>query len=409
MKPNATTPTIEQIQVYFKERNKAKKQVVVPPWIPKNQIGDKLIKEQSSIIYNSKIDSRTLVSCFEKIILLEDYWIRPLNDWKTKSHNQERDLISLINHLFIKYKPPNCLLKDFIYNQERGSFERALWFVKLSNGENLRKQEYLPFPITKMVSHFFTTCPHEMFVEQTFRWAQAKALGATHSQTINIAMSKLGEQFFYWKDGYGHEKYIGEQNNRFWESVISFFIKNVFIDKDWYNRIIDYIEYQKFGGGNQPNFSMNGRTPESLLKQVEMFEKTYVKSNRNSSNRQWTSINLEHNKVYTINNKNEESEIVYIFNELLSESELRAESKTQSHCVWSYAEACEREIKSIFSMVRKDENGNKTKELTIEINRGAKCIMQLAKKYNAKPTKNDIMVVRKWASDNDLKFHYYNY
>ena len=73
----------------------------------------------------------------------------------------------------------------------------------------------------------------------------------------------------------------------FWLTVIQFFVDNPMLDPEQVGPIVDWIYNQRFapgpmrivndiardGGIPQPNLSMNGRTVESVLRQVERWHR----------------------------------------------------------------------------------------------------------------------------------------
>src|SRR5262249_49909715 len=158
----------------------------------------------------------------------------------------------------------------------RAAVQQQEWFVHVGRGQNIRTAD-LPLPYTKRMAHYFMQAPAGLTVEAALRWGQIHGLGGSERLARAVIGTRLGASF---------------RHDDFWITVLRFFIANPMLDLAHVGPIVDYIEEQRFvsqsvlvapgvverGGPAQPNFTMKGRTPTSLLRQVEAWDRTLAKA-----------------------------------------------------------------------------------------------------------------------------------
>lgn len=338
------------------------------------------------------------ISYIEGIIALTDQshrWIRPLQKWKPKSHNSQRQFSALARHLLAHYDVPIFMDKAWFGNNSK----KQDWFIHIGNGKNIRTAQGLPVPLTKKMAHHFLTAPESYTIEAAFRWSQIHALGGDKRLSEALADTRLVRDF---------------RDNDFWLNVIQFFIQNPMLDPVHINPIIDYIWNQKYEnrivfvergiaeeqGPEQPNFSMNKRTPESLLNQVEKWHRKLGKETK-SGHLQWTKSNI-HDFEFIEGSRQNKNMKIWRIRELLNSQELVAEGRVMSHCVATYAQSCYQNRSSIWTMDLEDEVGV-TKLLTIEIYPKLKQIRQIRGKRNRLPTDRELNMVNRWITKEGLR------
>ena len=182
--------------------------------------------------------------------------------------------------------------------------------------------------------------------------------------------------------------------------------------------IIDYIRNQKFEnhqvfvergiaeeiGPAQPNFSMRGRTPETLLRQVNEWHRQLGRATRGGKF-QWTRSDIAEFRFREGSEKKGNLKFWYI-RELLSTDELIEEGRALKHCVSSYARSCYSGKKSIWTVESDDENG-RSKILTVEISRPENLIRQVRGKRNRLPTLAEKFLLERWAAKEKLEIAEY--
>ena len=150
------------------------------------------------------------------------------------------------------------------------------------------------------------------------------------------------------------------KDDEFWLSVLRFFIANPLLDTRHYGPIVDYIWHKKYEnrmvfvergvareeGPEQPNFSMHGRTPDTLLRQVEEWHKRLGRESR-GVNLNWIKSKFNEFR-YTVGQTKSRNMEIWTIRELLNSNELIAEGRAQHNCVASYARSCFTGVTSIW-------------------------------------------------------------
>ncbi len=322
-------------------------------------------------------------------------WIRPLEAWKVRKHNRDRQFSELARHLLAAYEVP--LFMDSVWFN--GNEVHQNWFKHIGAGQNIRTARDIPIPLTKKMAHHFLKAPKHYTVEEALRWGQVYALGGDKYLVDALRQTRLTQVF---------------DNDDFWLSVIRFFIGNPMLDVSHVHPIIDYIWHQRYEnrrvfvergvaremGPAQPNFSMRGRTPETLLRQVEEW---HGELGRESKGREleWhgSGIGDFHRLEGSEASRNMK---FWSIRELLSSEELIDEGRALQHCVSSYARSCHTGRSSIWSLEIEDENGCR-KILTIEVAPRQKVIRQVRGRRNRLPTPGEKVLLRRWAAQEGLQ------
>jgi len=234
-----------------------------------------------------------------------------------------------------------------------------------------------------------------------FRWAQVLALGGDKGLCDSIVETQLARRF---------------KDDEFCLSVMRFFIDNPMLDRAHVHPIIDYIwsekyvdqhEYDANGrlrntGPAQPNFTMRGRSSDSLLAQVESWHRQLGRSTQYAKDSRWQRWIVDDYTFVEGKSSGDTSRLWHI-RELLSSKELVAEGRKQKHCVASYAASCLRGESAIFTMDMRDREGER-KLLTIEVGRKHRVLYQVRGKRNRFPTKAEALVVRRWSQAHKLNW-----
>jgi hypothetical protein len=147
-------------------------------------------------------------------------------------------------------------------------------------------------------------------------------------------------------------------------------------------------------GPAQPNFSMHGRTPATLLRQVENWHRQLGKETRGGQ-LQWVKSKFS-DYQYVEGRKNSKNMRIWTIRELLSSKELIAEGRKQNHCVATYARSCFSGGTSIWTM-DVQETLTSQKLLTIELHNPTKTIRQVRGLRNRMATTREMDIIHRWA------------
>lgn len=326
-------------------------------------------------------------------------WIRSLEAWYVKKHNRDRQFSDLARHLLATYDVP--LFMDQVWFN--GDETHQNWFKHIGAGQNIRTAQDIPLAFTKKMAHHFLNAPKQYTVEEALRWGQVHGLGGDRRLVDALRGTRLTQDF---------------NNDDFWINVIRFFIANPMLDVSHVNPIIDYIWNQKYENRRvfvergvatetepvQPNFSMNGRTPETLLRQVAAWHRELGKE-MGAGNLHWRYSDINDLRFQEGNKQEHDTKFWYI-RELVSTDELVAEGRAMSHCVRTYAKSCYAGRSSIWTMEVEDEHGRR-KVLTIEVSLSEKLIRQVRGKRNRRPTLKEKNLLRRWAAQEGLQLAEY--
>ncbi len=316
--------------------------------------------------------------------------VRPLNAWKRKSHNTHKQFRSLLEHLFIKYKVPECFYGIWeIGNLNQTAEKHIDWCIQLTNGASVRALANFPVKVTPKIAHYFVNSPDYVSVNEAIRYAQVMACGGDEYLAWYINQSYLG------RNGFNQEE--------FWETVIAFFARTPMFDAENVPNLVDYLEAQHH---QNRDFSMKGRTINALLRQSEEWHAELAqrrKANSLKKNIIWEKCNIntfvKEEGAFEHNNYKK-----FVLRELLSSNELQKEGSAMNHCVASYAYKCEKRTTAIFTLEQIAYWGELCEKMvTIEINLNTKEVVQIKGKYNRQPTQRESNIVQMWIDENNLR------
>ena len=128
--------------------------------------------------------------------------------------------------------------------------------------------------MTKRMTHFFVQGPSDLPISGAFRYAQVLGLGGQESLARSLLGTRIGTDF---------------GNHDFWVTVIRWLIDHSEVEVVHHGPIIDFLHDQKYVPSvinplshlpdqpelvpPQPNLSIKGRSPASLLRAVESWHR----------------------------------------------------------------------------------------------------------------------------------------
>lgn len=337
-------------------------------------------------------------------------WVRPLHDWKPRSRSARRQFTSLIRHLFDRYGDAPDFMDSAWLSSDSQAVHHRQWYIHLGAGKNLRHCD-LPISYTKRMAHWFHRCPEGQTISQAIRFGQIMGLGGDDRTAMAINGTRLADHFEY---------------EEFWTTFIRWLIEHPMLDRAHVGPIVDYIHFQRFvpeyvmvrdqcpdvdqqpGEPREPNFSMKGRTPETLLRQVNRWH-GQLRSSNAVQVCSWTPSYIQPFLLREGAEANEDTNAKFkrwTIRELLSSASLVAEGRQLSHCVASYARSCASGHSSIWTLELENRDGV-SKLLTIEVHLKSRTIVQVRGKRNRLPTQQEVGIIQRWASEASLKISAY--
>lgn len=346
---------------------------------------------------NTFIEALALTACHA------GSWLRPVEDWQPRTHSARKQFVSLLRHLFVQHDDmPLFFDAVWFSGRTKDAAERRSWYLHVGRGQNIRHCN-LPVPYTKKMAHHFMKAPSDVTVDQALRWGQVLGLGGDEQLAKAIFGTRLTE---------------GYRDDIFWTTVIRWFISNAMLDRAHVGPIIDYLHHQRFvpeivafvpgrrdeASPSQPNLSMKGRTPESLLRQVNQWHRKLASDNTQQM-RQWQPSGIE-SFEFVEGSLEKPNFKCWTIRELLSSKALVAEGRQLKHCVATYASSCARGHCSIWTVEVESYEGI-VKSLTVEVRSGMRLISQVRGKANRLPTDKEKNVLCRWAATAGLKLANY--
>lgn len=321
--------------------------------------------------------------------------IRPAGDFATKTYNVQRQVKSLVDHLFVRYPIPRFLYRailshtgqDLFFDilsddeesrRESGKRRYQDWFWIAAQGGSLTKA--LSGILNKREVHWFLQAPDCNNIGRNLFWAKLAASGLTLD-----ACQYLTEQL-------GSKKQQAQMGVRKDDLIRFYATEWSKMRKRDQQEITDYVRWMI----REPTFSFKGRTYSSMLKLSQDWHNsifsTTVREFRTwpQSFEPWI---------------HEKKDVSIRAIELTNSRALADEGRRQRHCVYSYELDCIRGWSRIISLrwVVPTSPTEVINRLTVEINPGNRTITQIRGRCNRKADEHEMKMVRLWASIHNLK------
>jgi hypothetical protein len=322
-------------------------------------------------------------------------WIRPPRDWRKPSHNIGRQFRSLVRHLIARYDVPAFLNAAWLGGLTADAVKYQGWYKHIASGQNIRTAPELPIPLTRKQAHHFLRAPDDFDIPGAFCWATIIDLGGDERLVRSILSTRVGSAFHV---------------DEFWLSVFRFFAANPMLDPAHHGPIVDFLRHQRFEPSvpnpiadrpgepalvpAQPNLSMKGRTPESVLRAMREWHRSLAQGRAKTVAMSWEPSGFP-GLVYE--DGAGEDVRLYRIVELLTSSELFEEGRAMRHCVGSYVGSCASRRTSIWSLRKTIENGRVIRLATIEVSNKPGTIVQVRGRCNRLPTKGELAILQGWS------------
>jgi hypothetical protein len=279
---------------------------------------------------------------------------------------------------------------DSVWLQEEspGAANQQDWFIALGHGVSVRKLD-LPLCFTRRMAHCFLSAPEGLSVEAALLWAQVAGLGGDRRLFRSILGSRIASDF---------------ANNEFWLTVVVWLIKRPFFDQAQVGPLVDFIHRRKFepaaGDPVEPEFSVQGRTADSLLRQMGQWHKELAR-HAERSEATWTPSGIgTFHLCEGVEGSNSFRRWTII--EIVSRTELAHEGRAMGHCVASYESSCRSGASSIWSLGVEGNTGRRRRVLTIEVLHRTKSICQIRGRANRLARSGELLFIQRWAAQEGL-------
>jgi PcfJ-like protein len=328
-------------------------------------------------------------------------WLRPVEAWEPAGDNPRPQFSSLARHLLAIYPVPAFMASVWFKGRDAEARRQQGWFLHIGRGGNIRTAD-LPLPYTKRMAHHLLQAPDHLTVEAALRWGQVRGLGGTKELAHAVVATRLGSSF---------------ESEDFWRTVIHFLVNHPELDLAQVGPVVDYLHHQKFVpqegrweegemvdlGPPQPDLSMKGRTPRSLLRQVEDWHER-LKQPRSIALMRWKPCGV--GGFRRIERPAAEGLRCWTIRELTSAEALRREGEVMRHCAGSYVGACARRETSVWSMCFENDE-RRFRVMTIEVDPASRTVYQARRRCNTPPNEKALGVLRLWAAQEGLKLNFW--
>jgi hypothetical protein len=309
--------------------------------------------------------------------------VRDIKDWVPDGRSRGAIYRSLVKHVLVLYPIPN-----FLYNLFEEPGDHILLFCYIAQGGSVAeavRSGMIPAPLTKKMCHLFMQATSDYGCVHAIRRAQVLAFG--------------GSQRVVWAFCHSFLRTFQTQgladNEAFWSTVIQWICANPMLDPTQIGPLLDYIRFKR---NENATFSMKGRTPVAMIRDMEIWHGDMAKIKKlNGAVFKPSGFNAG-----TWTEGSEEKKSLWMITEILSSKELAAEGKKMKHCVYSYARRIEHGDTSIWSLQRTRAVEGTEKYLTIEVQNGSRSIVQARGICNRMPSEVERRFMRQWALENSL-------
>lgn len=324
------------------------------------------------VIKKTKLLSRTgneqneIINALYHIAQYHLQWIRPINKFKSPSHNPYRQLTAILDHLFSKFLRPPFLDSAFL---KRFSDEIPI-FLHIAQGGNIRKLNKVS--LTKTQAHLFHTTPNGYTIPEAI--IRAKATSHNVEERLIPEIITIDSRYTYSPLLEKFLLFLGTQN---------------MVDPSQIRPLWDYVLTH-----NNPPFSFKGRTVTSLINHMNIWHGELARA-KSSKNRTWPPSLIP---SFLFPQEDPENgffpEPEWQITEICLEKELHAEGKELHHCVYSYTNSCIQGSCTIWSL-KKIDFGKSQRRCTIELQK--KTITQVRGAWNTPPSPEENRIIARWA------------
>lgn len=272
---------------------------------------------------------------------------------------------------------------------------RKRWFVVVATGGSLYKSLTKDF-LTKKETHAFLTCPLRL----TFPEALVFAIGKSHTSDLGVltrlAKSKLNTIGALVSTRRAN---VTPGSTEFWKDVVRFLAHNPQLSIQQVNDLLDFLKHNR---GENPDYSLKGRTVESLLGQMAQWHRDLGRVKR-MGNQSWQGVPLE-DRLYKGKTDRELTwtKDDWLFTQIKTSKALADEGNKMHHCVYSYQSYCISGARSIWSLRRNEERA-----ITIEVNNHEGTIVQIRGYANRAARAEERQAISVWAAESGLQMTRY--
>jgi hypothetical protein len=318
--------------------------------------------------------------------------LRDASTYTPRSYNMDKQLVGLIDHLYVKFPVPEFAYQVFRNNKNdqfnclRDIYQR--WFVALSQGESFSK--LVKGVMTSKEASQFLKAPADGLIHENVWFAKLVVAGLPDAISQKL-VSKLFTNFCF-----------DDPDHRIAE-VVSFYANHwTTMGKREMEEITDFLAWKL---ADDAAFRLKGRTTASVTKLSNEWH-IQIQKARYGRYLKWKGLGI-------LPWQHVIKSSVFEAHELLDNRELLNEGRKQAHCVYSYVSWCETGRLTIFSLreYTKKYSGSFTEfgepvydrseelsRITIEVNQASRSIVQIRGRQNRRADDRQMKIIELWAA-----------
>lgn len=323
--------------------------------------------------------------------------LRSAAEWSGTTSSWHLAVASLARHLVCKYDVPMFLASSWHSAEDAAGDKKRAWFISHAGGASFRSLD-LPIVMTRRMERIFLASRDHLMIDPAIRRAELLALGAPGELVEAVMSTRLAMDL---------------SNGEFWRTVWIFLVANASImDPAQIGPMIDYIQairHERIAMETQegmveldppqPDFSMKGRTAQSMLRLMRDWHKSLGLA---SAGLAWAPSPLQPMLVEEPSPDPSDPLRRWQMLELTNSAQLCTEGTALHHCVASYADHCYRGLSRIWSL--RFWRGEKVHHvLTIEIDPRRRAVVQARGWANRVASGKPLRLLQEWANRERLR------
>jgi len=317
--------------------------------------------------------------------------VRSLPDWEGSVASWRTVIRDLASHLVARHQVPAFLTSAWYADDDLAAETQRGWYVAHGAGARFRSLD-LPVNLTSLMEHHLLLSPEHLTIEAALRRAELLGLGAAATLVDAVLATRLawdlsngGFWRTFWMFLIGHDRAIAISKIG---PVIEFLhsVRHMRIPVETANGVV-------WTDPPHPDFSLKGRTPQSLLKLLARWQRGSGAAHGGLS---WRPSPLRPLVIEVPRYDPTLPPVRWQMTELTNGAQLRAEGARLHHCVGRYAYRCWRGDSRIWSL-RVWRNNVVRPVVTVEVDVKKFAIIQ-ARGYRDFPaSRTSRSIIERWA------------
>ena len=323
--------------------------------------------------------------------------VRPIASWHGADASWRSGISALVEHLVGQYPVPRFLAAAWYAADDPSGKAKRRWYLAHARGASFRSLD-LPIDLTRRMEALLLKSRDHFEIEYALRRAELFGLGVEPEIAAAVLATPRASDL---------------TNGAFWRTVWWFFIANRRdLDSAQVGPLIDFLQSIRHDRvavetadgiamrePPQPDFSLKGRTAQSVLRLMEEWHRNLGLVSGGLS---WERSRLQPLVVESPQEDPSAPPMVWELTELTNSAQLRAEGTALQHCVASYSHWCWRGQSRIWSLRRRRGDVSRP-VVTIEVDPARRVIVQARGFRNRRASGRALDMVQTWASRERLR------